>query len=79
MSSIWKMAVADLKRKNPSTKVDCPITECKLYNISIDNPGHALWPSGVYKNIVDVYNDEDEKLFQLTYSVLLKSIQYDNF
>ena len=79
LSSVWKESITEFFKRNPKNQLTCPLKECKLYNITIENDMHLLWPSGEYKNVIHLFNDQDEKLFKYTFNVILKSIPNDNF
>ena len=74
--AIWKEVISEALKE---VQLKCPITELKLYNITIKNSMHSLWPSGEYKNEVLFSNDEDATLFTFTYNVIFKAISNDNF
>ena len=79
LPSIWKTTTLEFFKRNSKNQLNCPLKECKLYNITVENDIHLLWPSGEYKNVVHLFNDQDEKLFKFTFNVILKSIPNDNF
>ena len=71
LPSIWKTIALEFFKRNPNSLLICPLKEWKLYNITIENAMHLLWPSGEYKNVIHLYNDQDEKLLKFTFNVQL--------
>ena len=79
VGSVWRLFITRILKNLSMTELTCPLKRCKLYNLTIEHPVHVLWPSGEYKHVIHLSNNDDQKMFQFSFNVIIKSIAADNF
>ena len=79
LGSVWKHYLDLVLKKYSLKELTCPVRYCKLYNVTTEHPFHVYLPSGEYKNVVQLSNNEDDLIFKYSYNAILKTSTNDNF